>query len=135
MLSGEHSRNNSFSDSVYKNCFVDSTTSIRFVKRCSTVHSFSFRFCLRWHRSAREGPYAPRPVSQQPPQGCPHNSADVCLAEHRSFPTLEGGMSAVSLSPLLFPSGDQCCDTLDCPCSDSSSSLYTPLSCQATDQM
>ena len=39
------------------------------------------------------------------------------------------------LSPLLFPSGDECCDALACPCSGSSSSLWAPLSCQAADQM
>ena len=39
------------------------------------------------------------------------------------------------LSPLLFPSGDQCYDALDCPCSGSSSSLGAPLPCQAADQM
>ena len=58
--------------------------------------SFSFTFSSRWHRSARKGPYALRPVSQQSPQGCPRNSANICLVEHRSFSTLEGGMSAVS---------------------------------------
>ena len=31
-------------------------------------HSFSFS--SRWYRSARKGPYALRPVSQQSPQGC-----------------------------------------------------------------
>ena len=38
-------------------------------------------------------------------------------------------------SPLLFPSGDQCCDALACPCSESSSSLGAPLPCQAADQL
>ena len=61
------------------------------------VDSFSsFQFSSRWHRSARKGPYALRPVSQQSPQGCPRNSADICLVEHRSFSALEGGMSAAS---------------------------------------
>ena len=59
-------------------------------------HSFSFSFSSRWHRSARKGPYALRPVSQQSPQGCPQNSANVCLDEHRSFSTFEGGMSNAS---------------------------------------
>ena len=58
--------------------------------------SFSFNVSSRWHRSARKGPYALRPVSQQSPQGCPRNSANICLVEHRSFSTLEGGMSATS---------------------------------------
>ena len=35
-------------------------------------------------------------LSQQPSQGCPQNSADICLVEHRLFSTLEGGMSAAS---------------------------------------
>ena len=30
----------------------------------------SFNFSSRWHRSARKGPYALRPVSQQSSQGC-----------------------------------------------------------------
>ena len=63
---------------------------------CARCHSFSFRFSSRWHRSARKGPYALRPFSQQSPQGCPRNSANICLVEHRSFSTLEGGMSAAS---------------------------------------
>ena len=67
--------------------------------RC-TLHRawerFQFSFSSRWHRSARKGPYALRPASQQSPQGCPRNSANICLVEHRSFSTLEGGMSAAS---------------------------------------
>ena len=63
--------------------------------------SFSFSFSSRWHRSARKGPYALRPISQQSPEGCPRNSANICLVEHRSFSTLEGGMSAASF---LHPS-------------------------------
>ena len=59
------------------------------------VH-FSFSFGSRGHRSARKGPYALRPVSQQSPQGCSRNSASICLVDHRSFSTLEGGMSAAS---------------------------------------
>ena len=59
------------------------------------VH-LSFGFSSRWHRSARKGPYVLRLVSQQSPQGCPRNSTNICLVEHRSFSTLEGGMSAVS---------------------------------------
>ena len=61
-----------------------------------TKFGFSFRFSSRWHRSARKGPCALRPVSQQSPQGCPRNSASVCLVEHRSLPTSEVGMSAAS---------------------------------------
>ena len=40
--------------------------------------------------------------SQQPRQGCPCNSADVCLVEHRSFPKLESGMLAASFLPSSF---------------------------------
>ena len=63
---------------------------------CRDSDSFSFSFSSRWHRSARKGPYALRPVSQQSPQGCPRNSTNICLVEHRSLSTLEGGMSAAS---------------------------------------
>ena len=55
-----------------------------------------FSFSSRWHRSAPKGPYTLRPVSQQSLQGCPRNSANICLVEHKSFSTLEGGMSAAS---------------------------------------
>ena len=37
------------------------------------------------------------------------------------------------LPPLLFPSGDQCCDALACPCSESPSSLWAPLPCLAAE--
>ena len=63
---------------------------------------FSFSFSSRWHRSARKGPYALRPVSQQSPQGCPRHSANICLVEHRSFSTLEGGMSTPSFLHSYF---------------------------------
>ena len=56
----------------------------------------SFSFSSRCHRSAREGRYALRPVSQQSPQGCSRNTANVCLVGHRSVPTSEGGMSSAS---------------------------------------
>ena len=62
---------------------------------------YSFSFSSRWHRSARKGPYALRPVSQQSPQGCPRNSANICLVEHRSFSAFKGGMSA---APFLHSS-------------------------------
>ena len=44
---------------------------------------FQFPFSSRWHRSARKGPYTLRSACQQSPQGCPRNSANVCLVEHR----------------------------------------------------
>ena len=64
------------------------------VENLSVLSSFSF--ISRWHRSVRKGPYVLHPVSQQSPQGCPRNSANICLVEHRSFSTLEGEMSAAS---------------------------------------
>ena len=63
--------------------------------------SFSFSFSSRQHRSAQKCPYALRSVSQQSPQGCPRNSVNICLVEHRSFSTLEGRMSAASFLGLL----------------------------------
>ena len=35
-------------------------------------------------------------------QGCPQNSANVCLVEHRLFPNLEGGMLAASFLHSFF---------------------------------
>ena len=66
--------------------------------RCQKMGCFSFSFSSRWHHSALKGPYALRPVSQQSPQGCAcsRNSATICLVEHRSVSTSEGGMSTVS---------------------------------------
>ena len=61
-----------------------------------SIVCFSFSFSSRLHRSARKGPYALRPVSQQSPLGGPRNHANICLVEHRSFSTLEDGMSAAS---------------------------------------
>ena len=55
-----------------------------------------FKFSSRWHRSVRKGPYALRPVSQQSPQGCPQNSANISLVKHRSFSTLKDRMSVAS---------------------------------------
>ena len=57
----------------------------------SNTKKFSFSMNSRWHRIARL-----RPVSQQSPQGFPRNRASICLVEHRSFSTFEGGMSAAS---------------------------------------
>ena len=77
------------------------------------MSSFSFSFSSRWHCSALKGPYALRSVSQQSPQGCSRNSANICLVEHRPILIAEGGMlAAFFFSPLLFLSGDQCCDAL-----------------------
>ena len=51
---------------------------------------FPFQFQLK------KGQYMLCPISQQSPKGCPRNSANICLVEHRSFSTLEGGMLAAS---------------------------------------
>ena len=64
-------------------------------------YSFSFSLDQRWHRGARETPYALHPVFQQSPQGYPQNDINVFLAEHRAFLTSEGGRSA---APFLHPS-------------------------------
>ena len=56
----------------------------------NVIHSSSFS--SKWHCSAWKGPYALNPISQQSPKGCPRNSASICLVEHRSFSTLEGGV-------------------------------------------
>ena len=56
----------------------------------------SFSLSSKWHRSARKGPNALHPVSQESSQGCSRNSASVCLVEHRSFLTSEYRMSAAS---------------------------------------
>ena len=44
---------------------------------------FQFNVSSRWHRIVRKDPYALRPVSRQSPQGCPRNSANICLVEPR----------------------------------------------------
>ena len=64
---------------------------------------FSFSFNLKCHCSAQKSPYTLRLVSQQSPQDCPRNSANICLVEHRSFLTSEGGMSATSFLHPSFP--------------------------------
>ena len=82
-----------------KQCVYPSTEQLcSFWKSCWTkaCRQDSFSFSWRWRRSTRKGPYALHPVSQQSPQSCPRNSANICLVEHRSFLTLEGGMSAAS---------------------------------------
>ena len=86
------------------------------------VHEFSFSFCSRWRQSALKGPYVLHPVSQQSLRGCPQNSASVCLVDHRLFIGWNVGRF---LCPLLFPSGDQYCDALACPCSESSMCVKT----------
>ena len=45
-------------------------------------------------------------LSQQYPQGCPGNSANVSLVGHESFPTREGGMLVASLLHSSTPRSD-----------------------------
>ena len=78
--------------SVYEKLVCCSGSSLRISGML--FNSFSFR--SRWLRSARKGPLALRPVSRQSTEGCPRNGSSVCLVEHRSFATLESGMSAAS---------------------------------------
>ena len=68
------------------------------------VESFSFNFSVssRWHHSAQKGPYALFTISQQCPQSCPRNSANICLVEHRLFSTFEGRMSVASFLHSAF---------------------------------
>ena len=91
---------------------------------------FHFSFSSKWHRSVRKGPYALRSVSQQSRQGWQYLSCWTQIVLD-----LGGWNVGRFCSPLLFPSGGQCCDALACPCSESSSSLWAPLPCQAADQM
>ena len=77
---------------------------------------------------------APPPLPPPPsPQGCTENSANICLVEHRSFSTLEGGMSAASFLDSSFLQAINA--VMLWLCSESSSSLGAPLPCQAADQM
>ena len=75
---------------------VTGSAADKMAPRACFKHQPSFSFFSRLYRRARKGPYGLRSVSQQCPLGCPRNSANVCLVEHRSFPTSEGGMSADS---------------------------------------
>ena len=75
-------------------------------KQCLVIlRNFSFGLSSRWHHSARKGPYTLHPISQQSPQGCPQNSANVCLVEYRLFPTSEGShclkLGATELASML----------------------------------
>ena len=69
------------------------------------VRVVSFSFSSRWHRSTRKVPYTLRPVCQQSFHSCPRNSANMCLVVHKSFSTLEGGMSAASFLHSSFLQG------------------------------
>ena len=72
--------------------------------------SFSFSFSSRWHRSARKGPYALRPSAvsaRLPSKQCQYLSGWTQIDLD-----LGGWNVGRFLSPLLFPSGDQCCDAL-----------------------
>ena len=64
--------------------------------------NFWFSFCTRWQCGARKGPYALPSVSQQSIHGCLRSSANVCLVEHRSFPTEAGGSASSFLHYSFF---------------------------------
>ena len=65
---------------------------------------FLFSFCsrcVRWHHSARKGPYMLRPVSQEFSQGCPRNCQ--CLSGWiYVVPDLHGWNAGRCLPPLHF---------------------------------
>ena len=71
------------------------STCIGLSKPCIAIWS-GFSFSSRRHHSIRKDPYTLHPVSQQSLQGCPRNSASICLVEHRLFSTVEGGISTAS---------------------------------------
>ena len=62
--------------------------------KAPTSPSFRFNFPSRWYRRALRCLHALRHVSEESPQGCPRNSANIILAERRAFPTSESGTSA-----------------------------------------
>ena len=82
---------------------------------------------------------------ERPVRALPRLSAVSLRLSSKQFQCLSGWTQIVPapwasnvgffLSPLVFPFGDQCCDAMPCTSSESSSSLWAPLPCQATDQM
>ena len=95
----------------------------------------SFSFSSRCHHSALKGLsiHAPPCLSAVfpilPSKQC------QCLSGWTQFISDLGGWNVCHfLSLLLFPSGDQCCDALACPCSEGSTSLGAPLPCQAAER-
>ena len=62
------------------------------------------------------------PVSQWFPQSCPRNSMNVCLNDTDHSQPQRVECQGLPFS-ILFPSSEQCCFVLTCPCSESHSSL------------
>ena len=74
---------------------------------------------------------APRPPHHFPPFSLFPSPMSEYLSGWTQIVLDLGGWNVGGfLSPLHFTSGDQCCDTLACPCWESSSSLWAPLPCQ-----
>ena len=69
------------------------------VKVKDRVRNTSFSFNSIWHRSARKMPIRALPHSQQSPQGCPPNSANICLVEHNVFDL--GGRNVIQTVPIF----------------------------------
>ena len=70
-----------------------------------TRQFFSFSFSSRWHRSARKGLYALRPVSQLSLQGCPRNRGNNLFAWLNTVRSRPWGVQYRSLpfsTPLSF---------------------------------
>ena len=89
----------------------------------------------RWHCSTRIGPHALSPVSQQSAQGCLSKQYQSWSGWTQIVPDLGGQIVDHFLSPLLFPSDDQCCDALACSCPEKSPSFSPPLLCQSVDRL
>ena len=69
----------------------------------------------RWQRSARKGPYALRPFSQQSPERCPRSKQSQYFSGWTQVVLDLGGKNVGRfLSPFHFSAGDQCCDPLAC---------------------
>ena len=54
---------------------------------------------------------------------------------NRDPPSLRSWDISLFLSPLLFSSGDQCCESLICLCTESSSNFKASLHCQVVEQL
>ena len=62
----------------------------------SQKRKFQFQFHLKMASLHSESPICAPPRLSAVSQGCPRNSANICLVEYRSFSTVEDGMSAAS---------------------------------------
>ena len=101
-------------------------------KREMETVSVQFQFQLKM---ASEKPIRAPPLLSAVSPRLPSKQCQCLSGRTQIVPDLERWNVGRFLSPLLFPSGDQCCDALACPCSENSSSLGAPLPCQAADQM